>query len=259
MGMRRDAREGAKGRSIGGKVTGSMIGLLFGAASAQSVPDTPTIPLSAEEAAEGEYQLGWDVVLPPPSDDNQDEISELDRLMRSSSGAGFGALTYNAKTDNPLEPVAVTLRALDKITATFTDITIPLGETAAFGPLTLLPRTCDRRPPEEPPETTVFLEVYAGDGDVQGQRARDARAEREAMQVEAPRSTLQLPGTQMSSGAEADTPPSALAQENVIDTEALGEDVFKGWMFASSPSLNAMEHPVYDVWVIDCKMVDPRI
>lgn len=29
--------------------------------------------------------------------------------------------------------------------------------------------------------------------------------------------------------------------------------VFSGWMFASSPSVSAMQHPVYDVWVIDCK------
>lgn len=29
--------------------------------------------------------------------------------------------------------------------------------------------------------------------------------------------------------------------------------VFSGWMFSSSPSLSAMEHPVYDVWVIECK------
>ena len=29
--------------------------------------------------------------------------------------------------------------------------------------------------------------------------------------------------------------------------------VFSGWMFASSPALSAMDHPVYDVWVIDCK------
>jgi len=28
--------------------------------------------------------------------------------------------------------------------------------------------------------------------------------------------------------------------------------VFSGWMFASSPALSAMDHPVYDVWVIDC-------
>lgn len=29
--------------------------------------------------------------------------------------------------------------------------------------------------------------------------------------------------------------------------------VFKGWMFASSPALSAMEHPIYDLWVIGCK------
>ena len=29
--------------------------------------------------------------------------------------------------------------------------------------------------------------------------------------------------------------------------------IFTGWMFASSPGLNAIEHPVYDVWVINCK------
>lgn len=29
-------------------------------------------------------------------------------------------------------------------------------------------------------------------------------------------------------------------------------DVFSGWMFASSPSVSAMEHPVYDLWVVDC-------
>ena len=28
--------------------------------------------------------------------------------------------------------------------------------------------------------------------------------------------------------------------------------VFSGWMFASSPGLSAMDHPVYDVWVLDC-------
>jgi hypothetical protein len=34
-----------------------------------------------------------------------------------------------------------------------------------------------------------------------------------------------------------------------------GDDakIFSGWMFASSPALNALEHPTYDVWVIDCK------
>jgi hypothetical protein len=28
--------------------------------------------------------------------------------------------------------------------------------------------------------------------------------------------------------------------------------IFTGWMFADSPGLNAVEHPVFDVWLIDC-------
>jgi len=29
--------------------------------------------------------------------------------------------------------------------------------------------------------------------------------------------------------------------------------VFSGWMFSSNPAISALEHPVYDVWVKDCK------
>ena len=28
--------------------------------------------------------------------------------------------------------------------------------------------------------------------------------------------------------------------------------IFSGWMFSSSPSISALDHAVYDVWVIDC-------
>jgi hypothetical protein len=38
-----------------------------------------------------------------------------------------------------------------------------------------------------------------------------------------------------------DDPPDAEAQR-----------VYSGWMFASSPGLAALEHPVYDVWLLDC-------
>jgi hypothetical protein len=34
--------------------------------------------------------------------------------------------------------------------------------------------------------------------------------------------------------------------------------VFSGWMFASSPALSAMEHPVYDVWVLSCTTLSPE-
>ncbi|MDX2289934.1 MAG: DUF2155 domain-containing protein [Hyphomicrobiaceae bacterium] len=32
--------------------------------------------------------------------------------------------------------------------------------------------------------------------------------------------------------------------------------LFSGWMFAESPGLNAVEHPVFDIWLTDCK--EPR-
>jgi hypothetical protein len=44
--------------------------------------------------------------------------------------------------------------------------------------------------------------------------------------------------------------------ENQVDEEK--RSLFMGWMFASSPALNALEHPVYDVWVIDCKISSPE-
>lgn len=33
--------------------------------------------------------------------------------------------------------------------------------------------------------------------------------------------------------------------------------VFSGWMYASSPGLHGMEHPLYDVWVITCRASEP--
>lgn len=29
--------------------------------------------------------------------------------------------------------------------------------------------------------------------------------------------------------------------------------IFSGWMFADSPALNAVDHSVYDIWLVDCK------
>lgn len=33
---------------------------------------------------------------------------------------------------------------------------------------------------------------------------------------------------------------------------AADQRLFTGWMFSSSPAVSALEHPVYDVWVVDC-------
>ena len=193
--------------------------LLAGAAASLALTPLALAPAAAQDL------LGWTFT---PELAEEGEGSELDRLSRSPSGA-LGADIYDTAEDNPLTPVSVTLRALDKITARYTDLEVPIGEEVAFGALTVLPRTCNKRPPEEFPETTVFLEVFSTGDDVQGRRVRG--------ETNRPRgTTIAVPG-----------------QERPRDA------LFRGWMFASSPALNPLEHPVYDVWVIDCKMVAPDI
>lgn len=90
------------------------------------------------------------------------------------------------------------LQGLDKVTARVSTFKAPIGSTIKFGTLQIIAKKCVKRPPEETPESAVFL---------------------------------------------------------VVDEVRQGEssiNVYKGWMFASSPALAAMEHPVYDVWVLDC-------
>ncbi len=50
-------------------------------------------------------------------------------------------------------------------------------------------------------------------------------------------------------------PPESAAFLEVVDNRPDSPSVllFSGWMFASSPAVSALEHPVYDVWVIDCR------
>lgn len=38
-----------------------------------------------------------------------------------------------------------------------------------------------------------------------------------------------------------------------IRDQGAAEPVFQGWMLASSPALNALDHARYDVWVLRCK------
>jgi hypothetical protein len=49
-------------------------------------------------------------------------------------------------------------------------------------------------------------------------------------------------------------PPRTTAFVEVSETKLDGNEdqVFSGWMFAESPGLNAVEHPVFDVWLTEC-------
>ena len=49
-----------------------------------------------------------------------------------------------------------------------------------------------------------------------------------------------------------DNPSGDAFEHLTIHYRAAAEPVFSGWMFASSPALNAMDHPRYDVWALRC-------
>jgi hypothetical protein len=116
-----------------------------------------------------------------------------------------------------LEPRSgVTLRALDKITGRSTDIKVRVGRMVEFGRLEITPRACWQSPPEDAPESAAFLEIVS------------KGPTRRSLELEADRPRVNTEGG---------------------DTETR---LFSGWMYASSPGLNALEHPTYDVWVISC-------
>ena len=59
-----------------------------------------------------------------------------------------------------------------------------------------------------------------------------------------------------------ETPPTeppesaAFLEIDELGTDDMAESAFVGWMFASTPGVSALEHPVYDVWVVDCREPD---
>jgi hypothetical protein len=107
--------------------------------------------------------------------------------------------TYAAIDENGLEMDTVVLGALDKVTARVNTLKGPVGMPVKFGTLEIMAQICITTPPEDPPESAAFIQIF------QVQEGRDE------------------------------------------------QQVFGGWMFASSPALSAMDHPVYDVWVLGCE------
>jgi hypothetical protein len=57
------------------------------------------------------------------------------------------------------------------------------------------------------------------------------------------------------------TPEDEPKTTSFVEVDEVGANnatrrIFTGWMFAESPGLNAVEHPVYDVWLTGC--LDPN-
>ncbi|EJF75133.1 DUF2155 domain-containing protein [Bartonella alsatica] len=55
------------------------------------------------------------------------------------------------------------------------------------------------------------------------------------------------------SSKDEPTRTTGFIEVNEITLDKKVRRIFTGWMFADSPGLNAIEHPIYDVWLKDCK------
>ena len=51
----------------------------------------------------------------------------------------------------------------------------------------------------------------------------------------------------------------AFVQVDEITLQGEVKRIFSGWMFAASPGLHGVEHPIYDVWLTDCKGGAPAV
>jgi hypothetical protein len=66
--------------------------------------------------------------------------------------------------------------------------------------------------------------------------------------------TLEIRARSCSKTPPEEAPESvAFLEIDEVRRDELPTRRFSGWMFASSPAVSALEHPVYDVWVVDCK------
>jgi hypothetical protein len=65
-----------------------------------------------------------------------------------------------------------------------------------------------------------------------------------ALQV-TPRACYTRPATEA-------TNTDAFVEVDEVTLQGAIKRIFTGWMFASSPGLHAVEHPIYDVWLTDC-------
>ena len=70
--------------------------------------------------------------------------------------------------------------------------------------------------------------------------------------------TLRVAACERTAPWELPQEVGAFVQVDIREREgAAPARVFSGWLFRESPSLNVVEHPVYDVWVKDCTMAFP--
>jgi hypothetical protein len=51
----------------------------------------------------------------------------------------------------------------------------------------------------------------------------------------------------------------AFVEVDEITLQGEVKRIFSGWMYAASPGLHGVEHPIYDIWLTDCKIPDTTV
>ena len=133
----------------------------------------------------------------------------------AACGAAIASLAAFPAAADPIRHPTAVFAGLDKTTGRIINFDVAIDETVQFGTLQVTPRVCNTRPQTEAPQTTSFVEV-----DEQLAKPDQRRVQGVAVKT--------------------DAKPEA-------------KRIFSGWMFAASPGLHGVEHPVYDVWLVDCK------
>ena len=110
---------------------------------------------------------------------------------------------------------------------------IPAAPAKPVGPLTLIMRGLDKITGRA---TTILIPI--------GHSAQFA--------------TLTISARYCYSTPSTETPETAaFVQIDDHRPDQPAKRIFSGWMYASSPGLNGMEHPLYDAWVMTCRAVAP--
>lgn len=94
------------------------------------------------------------------------------------------------------------------------------------------------------------IAVFAGLDKITGQTTRFEVSLGEVYQYGALQVT---PRACYTSSKDEPTRTTGFVEVNEITLDKKVRRIFTGWMFADSPGLNAVEHPIYDVWLKDCK------
>jgi hypothetical protein len=220
--------------------------------------------------------------LPPPQMDDEEDVPELPqgRLLPARPAPGMGAPPPGAVQSQPLAPPPgsnVTTIPQNNPQAARPDQPPPLGVTpsqpqqpgVANAPPPGAPNPNAKQAPRNAPPPAATLQP--GDEVVTeppAQKIANKKATFSGLDKITGRiinfdsdigETVQFGALRVKTNACYTRPATeaantdAFVEVDEITLQGEVKRIFSGWMFAASPGLHGVEHPIYDIWLTDCK------